>query len=371
MKTVAVLLAAGRSERFGEDKLTLATAGGTVWLRSYRALATHPLVSAVGIVASDALVPQCRAEAADALFVVQGGASRTESARIGFRNVPEEYDCVLFHDAARPFLSERTVSNVIKGVVEHGAAFPAVPVTDTVKMCDGGRYSTLDRSRLLAVQTPQGALRGHFQTAFDATAGDATDDMALLEAAGISAVAVEGDPENVKITARNDLPATTEARTGIGYDIHRFAEAPERQLWLGGVLFEDEGPGLEGHSDADVVLHAVVDALLGAAGLGDIGERFPDTDPQWKDSPSAAFLKDSARLVQKAGWEIVNIDVSVLAERPRIMPRRDEIRRTIAELAGFDTSRVNVKATTNEGLGAIGREEGVAAFAVATLRRSV
>ena len=368
---MAVLLAAGRSERFGEDKLALAIEGGAVWLRAYRALATHPEVSAVGIVASEALLPQCQAEASDALFVVQGGASRTDSARIGLSNVPDEYDCVLFHDAARPFLSQRVVSNVNKGVAEHGAAFPALPVTDTVKIRDGERYSTLDRSRLIAVQTPQGALRSCFQTAFDVTAGDATDDMALLEAAGITAFADEGDPDNVKITARQDLPTTAEARTGIGYDIHRFAKEPERPLWLGGVLFEGQGPGLEGHSDADVVLHAVVDALLGAAGLGDIGEHFPDTDPQWKDSPSSTFLKKSARLVQKAGWVIVNIDVSVLAEKPRIMPRRDEIRRVIAELAGTDTDRVSVKATTNEGLGAIGREEGVAAFAVATLRRSV
>ncbi len=370
MRTVAVLLAAGRSERFGEDKLALATPWGAVWLRSYRALAEHPLVSSVGIVASEALLDKCRADAPDALFVVRGGASRTESARIGFQSVPEEYDCVLFHDAARPFVTERVVSNVINGVEKHGAAFPAVPVTDTVKMRDGERYSTLDRSRLVAVQTPQGALRSSFQTAFQAAVSDATDDMALLEAAGIAAVAVEGDPANVKITAKRDLPTAAETRTGIGYDIHRFAEDPQRPLWLGGVLFEGEGPGLEGHSDADVVLHAVVDALLGAAGLGDIGEHFPDTDPQWKDCPSATFLKESARITQMAGWQIVNIDVSVLAEKPRILPRRDEMCRAIARHAGTDPDRVSVKATTNERLGAIGRGEGVAAFAVATIRTS-
>jgi 2-C-methyl-D-erythritol 2,4-cyclodiphosphate synthase len=157
----------------------------------------------------------------------------------------------------------------------------------------------------------------------------------------------------------------------MGYDIHAFSTDAARPLWLGGVEFEGEGPGLDGHSDADPVLHAVVDAILGAAGLGDIGEHFPNTDPRWKGEPSSTFLLESAKLSSSQGWNVVNIDVSVLAERPRLSPRRDEVCSVIAGLLGISRERVSVKATTNEGLGSIGRGEGVAAFAVATLRREI
>ena len=193
--------------------------------------------------------------------------------------------------------------------------------------------------------------------------------MALLEIAGIRPVAVQGDLENVKITTVKDLKGRGqwETRTGHGYDIHRFSTDPARELWLGGVKFE--GIGLEGHSDADVVIHAIVDALMGAAGLGDIGEHFPNTDSRWKDEPSATFLKETAQMLSRSGWEVVNIDVSVLAERPKLSPRREEVRSVVAGILGIDVARVGIKATTNEGLGAIGRGEGVAAFAVATIKR--
>jgi 2-C-methyl-D-erythritol 4-phosphate cytidylyltransferase/2-C-methyl-D-erythritol 2,4-cyclodiphosphate synthase len=306
--------------------------------------------------------------APEALFVVEGGETRTQSAHRGFEAVPVWAEAVLIHDAARPFLTTEVVDRVLAGVASHGAAFPSVPVTDTVKEADGDSVRTLDRAKLLAVQTPQGARVEHFRKAY-ALGAEATDDMALLEIVGIRAIAVQGDPENIKITTVRDLKGRgqLEVRTGHGYDIHRFATDPARELWLGGVKFE--GVGLEGHSDADVLLHAVVDSLMGAAGLGDIGEHFPNTDPRWKDEPSATFLKETGQMLSRVGWEVVNIDVSVLAERPKLSPRREEVREVVAGLLGIDVARVSVKATTNEGLGAIGRGEGVAAFAVATIRR--
>lgn len=373
MTAKAVLLAAGSSERFGMDKLELKIGGKPVWLVSFEALYGHPEIDSVGVVAHEAIIEEVKRLALGAAFVVKGGATRTESAKIGVHSLPEGTEVVLIHDAARPFVTAKVISNVIDGVREHGAAFPAVPVVDTVKIEEEGTYRTLDRSRLVACQTPQGALRQHFERAF-AQDGESTDDVSLLEAIGIKAVAVEGDRANIKLTVPEDAyhaRTESETRTGIGYDVHRFSDDPSRLLWLGGVLFAGEEPGLEGHSDADVVIHAVVDALLGAASLGDIGLLYPNTDQRWKDEPSSTFLQESSTLVVEHGWSIVNIDISVLAERPKIMLRRDEIQSKIAELTGLSSDRVSIKATTNEGLGAIGRGEGIAAFAVATVKRRV
>ena len=367
MRTVAVLLAAGKSERFGLDKLQVRLGGHTVWERAFTALREHPLIEAVGVVASDGLLSACTSNAAGALFVEKGGASRTESARIGFGRVPDWAEAVLFHDAARPFVSHRVIESVVRAVESHGAAFPAVPVADTVKERSDDGFRTLDRSRLVAVQTPQGARVEHFRRAF-ASGAEATDDAALLEAVGVPSVAVEGDPANIKLTRQEDLALLqAEVRTGMGYDVHRVSDDPARQMWLGGVLFP--GPGLEGHSDADAVLHAIVDALLGAAGLGDIGDHYPNTDPRWKGEPSSTFLKETAQKLAAEGWNVVNIDVSVIAEKPKLSERRTEVRSAIAGLVGIGTERVSVKATTNEGLGSIGRGEGIAAYAVATIKR--
>lgn len=371
MTVTAVLLAAGSSERFGKDKLKVLIGGKPVWLVSFEALADHPDINSVGVVTSECLIDEVRGGATGAAFIVKGGKNRTESARLGFENVVDA-DIVLFHDAARPFVSADVISNVIKGVEQHGAAFASVPVTDTIKRKSDGSMITLDRNELVAAQTPQGALYRHFEKAFESGNCTATDDMALLEAIGVTPVIAQGSPDNVKLTTVADMSRMStamETRTGIGYDIHRFSEDPARPLWLGGVQFVGEEPGLEGHSDADAVLHAVVDALLGAASLGDIGEHYPNTDPRWKDEPSGTFLKESTALLRENGWDVVNIDVSVLAERPMIMVKRDEIRSKIAELSGIGPDRVGVKATTNEGLGAIGRGEGIAAYAVATIKR--
>jgi 2-C-methyl-D-erythritol 4-phosphate cytidylyltransferase/2-C-methyl-D-erythritol 2,4-cyclodiphosphate synthase len=194
--------------------------------------------------------------------------------------------------------------------------------------------------------------------------------MALLEALGVHTTFVDGEDTNFKLTTPADLnKIPMEYRTGLGYDIHSFSTDPDRPLWLGGVEFPNDKPGLEGHSDADALLHAVVDSLLGAASLGDIGVHYPPTDPQWKNVSSLIFLQETGMILKEKGWSIVNIDSTVLAERPKVMARRQEICEAIARALDISPDRVSVKATTNEKLGAIGREEGIAAFATATLRR--
>jgi 2-C-methyl-D-erythritol 4-phosphate cytidylyltransferase/2-C-methyl-D-erythritol 2,4-cyclodiphosphate synthase len=222
------------------------------------------------------------------------------------------------------------------------------------------------------MQTPQAAHHSVIAKAYSESTGEFTDEMALMESVGIQPTLVDGDPRNFKVTTPDDLLRAQayvgypEYRTGMGYDIHPVA-TDGRPLMLGGVRFE--GPGLDGHSDADVVLHAVTDALLGGAAMGDIGEHFPNTDPQWRGAPSVHFLEHAANLLRNEGWQIVNIDISVVAEFPKIMPKALEIRQAIGGATQIEPARISIKATTNEKLGAIGRSEGIAAFAVATLRR--
>lgn len=373
MKCVAVLLAAGRSSRFGRDKMGATWQGEPLWLSSYRTLNSHPGVDGVGVVCSDGLLPAVQASAPDALFAVVGGNTRQESAYLGLQQVPEWADFVLIHDAARAFVTHDVVGAVLEGALAHGAAYPAVPVTDTVRELHEGGWRTLDRDKLVAVQTPQAGRRLDLLRAHDAARGQSlTDDVAVLEHVGIRAERVEGRVENVKVTYPEDLPNRPflqEVRTGFGYDIHAFSTDPDRPLYLGGVLL-DERPGLEGHSDADVLAHAVVDAILGAAALGDIGEHFPPGDPQWRDCRSTVFLEHAARIARAAGWTIMGVDACVIAERPKLSPRRDEVRRTLAEHLSLQTEQVGVKATTNERLGSLGRAEGIAAHAVATLIRT-
>lgn len=371
--TVAILLAAGSSTRYGRNKLMEDVGGSPLWLRSYHCLKDHPLVGEVGIVASGEVLQAAR-EMEGVLFAVEGGESRQESALRGLQALGDRGEIVLIHDAARPFASRDLIDRVIMGVQAHGAAFPALPVTDTIKEMGDEGAKTLDRSRLLAVQTPQGGLRHLMVMAHAESYGEYTDDMAMLEAVGVKPHPVAGDPANIKVThpgdlSRKDLDATMEHRTGFGYDIHRFSADPARPLWLGGVLFEGEGPGLDGHSDADALLHAVTDAVLGAAGLGDIGQLFPNTDMEWKDARSHLFLEEAARRAKAEGWRISYVDCTVVAERPKVMKKRAEVCAAIAAALGIGEDRVSIKATTNEGLGSIGRGEGIAAMAVATLAR--
>ncbi len=368
----AILLAAGRSERFGRDKVGLLIDGKPVWRHAFEAFLHHPEVGGVGLVVSDERIEEFKSAAPEATFVVGGGRSRPESAQRGLAAVPEEFDWVAFHDAARPFVSADLISRTFEAAETSGAACPGLAVTDTIKLVRPGSVQTLDRSSLSAVQTPQIGHRRDFLRGY-ALAGDRmTDDLSVLEAAGIVPQIVPGDPANIKITHPGDenrTPSTMEIRTGFGYDIHSFSPDPARPLWLGGVEFPEERPGLEGHSDADALLHAVVDALLGAVGLGDIGTHYPPSDPQWKDRASIEFLKETGRMIKEKGYRIVNIDSTVLAERPKILPRRPEIVQVIADALLISADQVSVKATTHEKLGALGRGEGIAAMAIATLSR--
>lgn len=375
MKIGAVILAAGSGNRFGGDKLALHLHGKPVWWHSWQAFQNHPLVDEVILVVSDGNYAEIKGEIGEQAEVIFGGDSRTASSIAGLWKA-SQIGCggVLFHDGARPFVSSDVISRVIEQVKLGRAAAAAIPVTDTIKVSDGVEIDQhLDRSHLIAMQTPQGAPVEMFATAVQQVNAVTTDDMELLSLAGYPTYHTLGDPRNFKITTPDDAFRAQslmgmESRTGLGYDIHRFSEDPARPCWLGGVLFPGE-TGLEGHSDADVVLHAVVDALLGAAVKGDIGVLFPNTDPANKNRPSSDFLVAARDLVSRDGWRIGHLDIAIQAEKPKIMPHALEMRTAIASRLGISIEQVSVKATTNEGLGAIGRGEGICAFATATLSR--
>jgi 2-C-methyl-D-erythritol 4-phosphate cytidylyltransferase / 2-C-methyl-D-erythritol 2,4-cyclodiphosphate synthase len=366
VSTWGIVVAAGRGARFGGAK-------------QYERLGDRRIVDwslAAARRACDGVVLVVAAERVadaepDADLVVAGGETRSESVRAGLHAVPGDADVVVVHDAARPLASDALFTAVLDAV-RAGAdgAVPCLPVIDTVKRLDGGRVvGTEDRSTLGLVQTPQ-AFRAATLRAAHATGADATDDAALVEAAGGTVVAVAGEAANAKITSTDDLARVSGAgpaghRVGFGFDVHPFAD--DRPLVLGGVSFPGER-GLAGHSDSDVVAHAVADALLGAAGLGDIGEHFPDTDPDLAGADSIALLTAVVDLVRARGWCPVNVDCSVVLEAPKLAPRRAELQARLSAAVG---APVSVKAKRAEGLGALGRGEGVACWAVALLERAV
>lgn len=376
MKVVAVLLAAGNGTRFGADKTQIQLSGRPIWRWSYDVFATHPAIEGIVVVAGPGNEASLRAKLGIEGHVIRGGKTRQESSHLGVLEAAKTGDTVLVHDAARPFVSHAVVDQVLAEVAEGRSAAPGTRVSDTVKRVrDGAVTETLDRSELMAVQTPQGARVADLLSAYDRLEGrEATDDLSVLEIAGFPTVLVEGESRNFKVTLPEDLlraqaiAGHTESRTGIGYDIHRFSEDPTRALWLGGVRFDGE-IGLEGHSDADVVMHAATDALLGAAALGDIGVHFPNTDERWRNLRSEHFLKHAVALVREHGWRLANLDIAILAETPRVMRQALAMREAIARAMAVEIERIGLKATTNEGLGAIGRSEGIAAFATATIVR--
>jgi len=364
MTVFAVLLAAGSSRRFGqtENKLFARLPNGVrVWEAAFRALRTHARIDGVGIVGNKREFGE-----ADPDFLVEGGKTRCESSRIGVENAPHG-SLVLVHDAARPWASPQLIDRVIDAAQDFGAAVPVVPVVDTLKqVVDGRVHVTLPRDVIFRAQTPQAARREPLLSALEAHP-ETTDEASALEAAGFHVRAVAGEESNLKVTTRADLPqASVITTTGFGFDIHAFSRDPERQLMLGGVKF-DGAPGLDGHSDADVLLHALTDALLGTVGAGDIGELFPNDDPANKNADSIVFLRKAKTLVQKARGQILSVDLTVLAETPKLSGRRQEIRTRISQELGIPERRINIKATTMEGLGAIGRSEGIAAMATATV----
>jgi 2-C-methyl-D-erythritol 4-phosphate cytidylyltransferase/2-C-methyl-D-erythritol 2,4-cyclodiphosphate synthase len=314
-------------------------------------------------------------------LIVPGGSSRQESVYLGLCSVKElGADRVLVHDGARPLVSADTISRCLQTLDEHSTAIAAIPLNDTLKRATPERVveQTLDRENLWLVQTPQGfhidTLIGAHESARRANF-IGTDDASLIEEFSADVVhLIVGGSENIKLTRTEDLDLAEAVlrsravqmatRVGTGYDIHRFADG--RTLYLGGVEIESpSGRGLDGHSDADVLLHAICDALLGAAGLPDIGHLFPNTDKTWKNIRSTELLKIVRCRIREAGLTIVNIDSTVIAEEPRIAPYIPQMRTTIAEVLELEESQIGIKATTNEGIGALGDGVGIAAHAVA------
>ena len=378
----AILAAGGLGTRAGGGvpKQFRALGGRTLLERSLAALARHPRVDEVVVALPAAHLeppPACLgADWPSVVRAVAGGERRRDSVARAFAAVAPEAAVVLVHDAARPFVSARLIDRMIDAAAVSGAAVPAVRARDTVKRgvirnasvwVDG----TLPRDEIYLVQTPQAFQRAVLARAFAAAGGDdATDEAGLVERAGGAVELVEGETANVKITTAEDFrvdpdPASGSGmRVGAGYDLHRLV--PGRRLMLAGVEVPFER-GLDGHSDADIVCHALTDAVLGAAALGDIGQLFPDTDGAWKDADSLALLRDAVARVVAAGFRIGNVDVTVIAQRPKLLPHLDAMRANLAAALGVGVARVSVKGKTNEGVDSMGRGESMACHAVALL----
>ncbi|GAB4240226.1 MAG: bifunctional 2-C-methyl-D-erythritol 4-phosphate cytidylyltransferase/2-C-methyl-D-erythritol 2,4-cyclodiphosphate synthase [Acidobacteriota bacterium] len=382
-----VLAAAGSGRRFGSPvpKQFLRLDGVPVYRKALDCFRSQ--VDAFVVVVPADRVAEVAAEldgyTEQPLRVVPGGDTRQESVRRGVRALGPEVGWVLVHDAARPWVSADLVGAVIAAMRRVGACIPAVEVSETVKEVEGGYVlRTLDRGRLRLAQTPQGFSRELLESALEeaqAAGIVATDEAMLLERRGCPVAVVPGDPRNVKITWESDFPRTEsreekerpgreggEMRVGLGFDFHPLV--PNRPLVLGGVTVPGD-LGLAGHSDADALLHAVADALLGAAGLSDIGSYFPDTDPRWAGVSSLLLLEKVYRLVRGRGFRVVNVDVVVMAEYPRVRPHVPAIKANLARVLYLRPEEIGVKATTLEGKGAVGRKEGVAVQAVVLLRK--
>jgi len=379
----AVVVAGGRGTRAGggAPKQYRIVRGASVIRHALNLFVAHPDVDLVQpVIHRDDATSFAEASAGlDVRPVAFGGATRQISVRAGLEALEKEAPgIVLVHDAARPFTSPALISRAIAAGAG-GAAIPGLALTDTIKAVDtqGRVVDTVDRTRLRAVQTPQAfvfdALLAAHRRALLAGRDDFTDDAALAEWAGITVKLFEGESGNVKLTTEEDFArvaaaewaALPDIRTATGYDVHAFTEGDH--VWLGGVRIPYPRT-LTGHSDADVPIHALVDAILGALADGDIGAHFPPTDPQWRGAPSDKFLAFAVDRVRQRGGRIAHLDITIVCEAPRIGPHRDAMRARIAEIAGVGIDRVAVKATTNEKLGFIGRGEGIAAMASATVR---
>ncbi|MES2989151.1 MAG: bifunctional 2-C-methyl-D-erythritol 4-phosphate cytidylyltransferase/2-C-methyl-D-erythritol 2,4-cyclodiphosphate synthase [Pseudomonadota bacterium] len=370
MKTAAIIVAAGQGVRAGSiiPKQFAMLAGKPMLAHSFAALSSHPAIDTVLVVIGEGQQAMLADALRDARFVI-GGASRRESVANGLAAI--DADRVLIHDAARPFLSHAVIDRLLAALDTHKGAIPGLPVADTLVSATGNPVS---RDGLTRVQTPQAFQIDAIRAAHAAWPEDreATDDAQMVRALGHEVAIVDGDTALEKVTHPADFSAaearhtaSMHVRTAQGFDVHRFAEGEE--LWLGGVLIP-HSHGLSGHSDADVALHAITDALLGTIGAGDIGMHFPPSDPQWRGAASGRFLEHAASLVAAEGGVIDFIDLTLICEAPKIGPHRDAIRTSIAALLRLPAGRISVKATTTERLGFTGRGEGMAAQAVATIR---
>ena len=376
--TVALIVAAGRGERAGGPKQYRLLGGKAVLAHAYDALSAHPAIGAVFVVIGDG-----QQEAHDGALLgrgplppIAGGATRRESVLAGLAAIEAAGGAkfVLIHDAARPFVPGAVIDRLIDALDRNDGAVPALPIVDSLARGDVALGDPVSRDGLYRVQTPQ-AFR------FDAvmaahrvwnTTQEATDDAQVARAAGLKVAIVTGDPLLDKLThpadfeaAERRIAAAMVSRTGMGFDVHRLVAGEE--LWLGGIRIEHDR-GLAGHSDADVALHALTDAILGAVGDGDIGTHFPPSDPRWRGAPSSRFLEHAASLVEARGGRIDHVDLTIICEAPKIAPHRDAMRARIAVLLRLPERRISIKATTTERLGFTGRGEGIAAQAIATVR---
>ena len=385
MHVSAIIAAGGRGSRFGgaQPKQLVTLGGVPILKRSVDAFLNGYAFDEVVVAVSPELAANPPAYLDD-VIVVEGGARRQDSVANAVRAVAPSSQVIVIHDAARPLVSPSLIERTIAAAVEHGAAIAALQARDTVKRGDASRIiqDTLPREQIFLAQTPQafrvGVLRDALQRAEAlARAGtltDATDEAMLAEAAGHHVHLVEGDPRNLKITTPDDLDiaerllhaptARAAMRIGNGYDLHRLVAG--RPLILGGVTIPFE-KGLDGHSDADAVCHAVTDAILGAASAGDIGRHFPDTDPTFKDANSIDLLRRAAAIVRSTGYSVSNVDVVIVAQRPELSAHVDTMRASLAEALGIDRQQVSVKGKTNEGVDSVGAGESIAVHAVALI----
>jgi 2-C-methyl-D-erythritol 4-phosphate cytidylyltransferase/2-C-methyl-D-erythritol 2,4-cyclodiphosphate synthase len=377
-RCVALVVAAGRGHRFGGDvpKQYRALAGRPVVRHALAALTAHPQIDAVRPVyhPDDAALFAAAADGLTVMDPVNGGATRQESVLFGLESLDGAApEMVLIHDAARPFVDAAMVSRTLTALEGAPGAVPAMPVRDTLKRAEAGHVvETVDRQGLWRAQTPQGFRFAEILAAHRRLAGEQlTDDAAVAERAGLAVAVVDGSEDNLKITTEDDLKRAERmiggggtVRTGFGFDVHRFGPGDGVRLCGVTVPFDQ---ALAGHSDADVALHALTDALLGAIGAGDIGDHFPPTDDRWRGAASDIFLRHAAALVAAAGGVINNVDLTIVCERPRIGPHRTAMVDSLADILRLSADRIGVKATTTEGLGFTGRQEGIAAQAVATV----
>ena len=376
MTIAAIIVAAGRGTRAGGDmpKQWQNLNGAPVIARTITALRPH--VDQIAVVLHPDDTAHWTALGISVDYVVTGAATRDGSVRAGldaFASAPPEL--VLIHDAARPLVSAQIVTDVICALKTHQAAAPALPVTDALWTgADGMVNGTQDRDGLYHAQTPQGFHYSTIVAAHAALSGPTTDDVAVACAAGIDVTIVAGETTNIKITSPDDflratklLGADMDVRCGNGYDVHRFGDGD--YVWLCGVQIP-HAHSLQGHSDADVGMHAVTDAIYGALGMGDIGQHFPPSDPQWKGAASQIFLTHAVDLARTHGYTISNVDCTLVCEYPKIGPHQFAMKSALAVIIGIDTDRISVKATTSERLGFTGREEGIAAIATTTLVKS-
>ncbi|QQV75823.1 bifunctional 2-C-methyl-D-erythritol 4-phosphate cytidylyltransferase/2-C-methyl-D-erythritol 2,4-cyclodiphosphate synthase [Sphingomonas aliaeris] len=375
-RIAAIIVAAGSGSRSGSEipKQFTILAGLPMIAHSYRALRDHPAIGQVVVVIGDDQGAMLAATIPDATGVA-GGATRRLSVRAGLEALAADAPrAVLIHDAARPFLSAAVIDRLVAALDTSDGALPALPVADTLARGDTVLGETVDREGLWRVQTPQAfrfetILAAHRDWAFD----EPTDDAQMVRRLGGTVAMVEGDTMLEKITYPSDFAAAEAriapppliSRSASGFDVHRLEVGEE--LWLGGILIPHD-KGLSGHSDADVALHAITDALLGTIAAGDIGTHFPPSDPQWKGADSAQFLQHAATLVRTEGGVIDFVDLTLMCEAPKIGPHREAMRTRIAGLLELTPRQVSVKATTTERLGFTGRGEGIAAQAVATIR---